>query len=49
MTDKAKAEIEWHKVRAKKGWTAETEAMFVYEFVKAKGLFADLIAFAKRK
>jgi hypothetical protein len=49
MTDKAKAEIEWHKVKAKKGWTVETEAMIVYEFIKAKGLFADLLAHVRRK
>lgn len=49
MSDAAKAEVEWFKLKAKKGWTKEWEATVLHEFVKAKGLFADLLAHVRRK
>lgn len=48
-TDAAKAEIAWSQLRSRKGWVPETTAILLYEFVKERGLFAELIVFAKRR
>lgn len=45
----AKAQIEWHQLKAKKGWTEATLLLLLYEFIQNQALFVDLVAFAKRR
>lgn len=45
----AKAEAAWGQFRSRKGWVPDTVAMILYEFVRERGLFDDLIAFAKKR
>jgi hypothetical protein len=44
-----KAELEWHQIKSRKGWTDATLVMLMYEFIKSKGLFADLIKFVGKR
>lgn len=48
-SDAAKAEMSWSQLRSRKGWVPETVALLLYEFVKERDLFEDLIAFAKKR
>lgn len=45
----AKAELEWSKLRTKKGWTAETTFMVLYEFVKDTALFPKLVEYGRKR
>lgn len=46
-TDAAKAELQWAQFRSRKGWVPETVSTVLYEFIRSRGLFAELTAFAK--
>lgn len=48
-TDSAKAQIEWHRMKSKKGWTDATLLLLLYEFVQHQGLFGDLVKFTRRR
>jgi hypothetical protein len=43
------AELAWHQLRSRRGWTEATLAMLMYEFIKSKGLFAELIKFVGKR
>lgn len=43
------AQLEWHRVKAQKGYSPETLNLLFYEFVKSRGLFKELIKFVLRK
>jgi len=45
----AKGEIEWAKLKSKKGWTNDALNLVFYEFLQSKGLFEDLVKFAQRR
>lgn len=40
-------QVAWHQFRSRKGWTDETVALVLYEFIQARGLFKELTQFAK--
>lgn len=41
-------ELEFHQLIARKGYTVATLNMLLYEFIKSRNLFPDLIAFLRR-
>lgn len=49
ITQESKAQIAWHQLRARKGYAGETLNMVFYDFIKSKGLFADLIGFVSKR
>lgn len=48
-TDAAKAQVEWHQLKSKKGWTDATLLLLLYEFIQNQDGFADLVKFARRR
>jgi hypothetical protein len=48
-SDGHKAQLEWHHLKSRKGWTDATQAMLLYEFVQSRQLFAELVKFARRR
>lgn len=44
-----KDEMAWNKFRSTKGWLAESVATRMYDFIKHKGLFGELLAFSRRR
>lgn len=48
-TDAARAQVEWHQLKSKKGWTDPTLVILLYEFIQSKGLFGDLVKFTRRR
>lgn len=48
-TEEAKAQLAWHQLKSKKGWTDSTLLMLLYEFIKSRNLFAELVKFASKR
>lgn len=48
-TEAARAQLAWHKFKSSKGYTPETVAMLMHEFIASRGMFADLVKFVGRK
>jgi hypothetical protein len=48
-SDAAKAEIAYFKMKSRKGWTDPTLIILLHEFLKSRGLFADLNKFLGRR
>lgn len=49
LSPNAKAQLEWHQLKSKKGWTEASVSMLLYEFIASKAMFADLVKFARRR
>lgn len=43
------AQLAWHQLKSRKGWTEATLVLILYEFVKSKGLFRELVKFASKR
>lgn len=43
-----KDEMAWNKFRSTKGWLAESVATRMYDFIKHKGLFGELLEFTRK-
>ena len=48
-SDAAKAEIAWHQLKSRKGWTDASLVMLMHEFIKSRELFAELTKFVGRR
>jgi hypothetical protein len=44
-----KAELEWHQIKSRRGWTDATLVILMYEFIKSRDLFAELIKFVGKR
>lgn len=44
-----KAQMEWHQLKSRKGWTDATLLMLLFEFIQERKLFAELVKFARRR
>lgn len=44
-----KGQLEWHQLRAKRGWTNETTSTLFYEFIQSREMFAELVTFARKR
>lgn len=43
------AELAWHQLKSRRGWTDATLVILLYEFIKSKGLFGELIKFVGKR
>lgn len=48
-SDSAKAQVAWHELKSRKGWTEATIAMLLYEFIVSRGLVGELVKAARRR